>query len=284
MNKQDKINYERIARAIEYIRGNFKEQPDLDKVAEKISLSPFHFQRLFTEWAGVSPKKFLQYLSVEYSKSILKERATTLFDVAGEAGLSGTGRLHDLFMKIEGMTPGEYKNGGADLVIHYYFYETIFGSVLIGSTGKGICCMAFTEDPGASLTELKQQFPNATVTEKQDDFQSQALKIFAQDWSKPAQIKLHLRGTGFQLKVWDALLKIPMGHLASYGHIASSIGSPKASRAVGTAIGENPVAFLIPCHRVIQATGAYGQYRWGSMRKNLIIGWEGAQAGLLDSK
>lgn len=283
MNNQEKINYDRIATAIHYIRENFKEQPDLDDVAEKVHLSPFHFQRLFTEWAGVSPKKFLQYLSVDYSKRILKENAVTLFDAADKTGLSGTGRLHDLFVKIEGMTPGDYKNGGKALDIHYHFSETLFGTVLIASTNKGICHMAFTDDRIAALQELTSLFPNANLFEKEDAFQKEALGIFSQDWNNTATIKLHLRGTDFQLKVWDALLKIPMGQLSSYGKIAEAIGSPKASRAVGSAVGDNPIAFLIPCHRVIQASGTYGEYRWGSTRKKLLIGWEGAKRDLLNA-
>lgn len=277
MNSQDTIDYLRIAEAIEYIKENFKSQPALDEVAEKMNLSPFHFQRLFTEWAGVSPKKFLQYLSVEYAKSILKENQATLFDTAAETGLSGTGRLHDLFVKIEGMTPGEYKNGGENLRINYQFTSGIFGSVLIATTSKGVCYLAFTEDSTASLEELKGSFPNALFQNVSDPIQEKAVRIFSKENSTVADIKLHLKGTDFQLKVWEALLKIPLGELSTYGKIASEIDNPKASRAVGTAIGSNPVAFLIPCHRVIQSTGIYGEYRWGSIRKSVLIGWEAAK-------
>ncbi|HWZ23551.1 MAG TPA: methylated-DNA--[protein]-cysteine S-methyltransferase, partial [Cytophagaceae bacterium] len=250
MNGQEGIDYRRIAEAIDYIRQNFKEQPNLDEVAEKIHLSPFHFQRLFTEWAGVSPKKFLQYISVEHGKQILKEKQTTLFDAAYETGLSGTGRLHDLFVKIEGMTPGEFKNGGENLSINYSYAESPFGNIIVASTPKGICYMAFEEREEKALSDLQAHFPNANFKQVVDLSQQNALFIFTQDWSKINQIKLHLKGTDFQLKVWETLLKIPMGKLSTYGTIATNIKNPNASRAVGTAIGSNPVAFLIPCHRV----------------------------------
>jgi AraC family transcriptional regulator, regulatory protein of adaptative response / methylated-DNA-[protein]-cysteine methyltransferase len=278
MNEQEQINYNRIAEAIDYIQTHFKEQPDLDAVAAKLHLSPFHFQRLFTDWAGVSPKKFLQYTSIQYAKNILKDNQTTLFDAAFETGLSGTGRLHDLFIKIEGMTPGEFKNGGVNLFINYSYAETPFGNILVASTPKGICYMAFADDEQQALIDLQHHFPKAHFKQMLDIIQQNALYIFTHDWSKLHQIKLHLRGTDFQLKVWETLLKIPMGQLSTYGTIAEQIKNPNASRAVGTAIGSNPVAFLIPCHRVIQATGTFGGYMWGRTRKTAIIGWEAAKA------
>jgi len=281
MNTQENINYNRIAAAIEYIKTHFKTQPNLDEVAEKVHLSPFHFQRLFTEWAGTSPKKFLQYISVEHAKKILKDnQQATLFDAAFETGLSGTSRLHDLFIKIEGMTPAEYKNSGKNLAIRYSFAQSPFGNIIVASTSKGICFMAFAEDEIAGLIALQQQFSNATFEQKSDGVQQNALAIFQNDWSTLSEIKLHLKGTDFQLKVWETLLKIPMGQLATYGTIAQKIAKPNASRAVGTAIGSNPVAFLIPCHRVIQSTGTFGGYMWGNTRKTAIIGWEGAQSDL----
>lgn len=278
MSEQEQINYNRIAEAIDYIKTHFKEQPDLDAVAAKLHLSPFHFQRLFTDWAGVSPKKFLQYTSIQYAKSILKDNQATLFDAAYETGLSGTGRLHDLFIKIEGMTPGEFKNGGVNLFINYSYAETPFGNILVASTTKGICYMAFADDEQQALTDLQLHFPKAHFKQMLDIIQQNALYIFTHDWSKLHQIKLHLKGTDFQLKVWETLLKIPMGELSTYGSIAEQIKNPNASRAVGTAIGSNPVAFLIPCHRVIQATGTFGGYMWGPTRKTAIIGWEAAKA------
>lgn len=277
MNKQDTLNYYRIAEAINYIRTHVREQPNLDEIAGKINLSPFHFQRLFTEWAGVSPKKFLQYLTVEYSKNLLKNKEMNLFDVADDLGLSGTGRLHDLFVTVEGMTPGEFKNGGEDLRINYSFEDTLFGKILVASTQKGVCKLAFSADNEDVFEELKEAFPNATFKEQRDDFQKTALSIFSKNWNEPQRIKLHLKGTDFQLKVWQALLNIPVGQLTSYGAVAQTIGNQNASRAVGTAIGDNPVAYIIPCHRVVQATGNYGEYRWGSTRKKLLIGWEAAQ-------
>lgn len=280
MSAQENINYTRIAAAIEYIKTNFKNQPSLDTIAEKIHLSPFHFQRLFTDWVGTSPKKFLQYISLEHAKKLLTENDATLFEAAHETGLSGTSRLHDLFINIEGMTPAEYKNGGKDLTINYNFTESPFGNIIIASTPKGVCYMAFYDNDGIALTTLKAKFPNAVFNNKSDLFQKNALFIFNNDWSKLPEIKLHLRGTDFQLKVWEALLKIPMGQLSTYGTIAAAIQKPTASRAIGTAIGSNPVAFLIPCHRVIQSTGNIGGYMWGNTRKTAIIGWEGAKSNL----
>ena len=274
MTHQKYLDYNRIAKAIEYISTNFKEQPSLEDVAEKVHLSPFHFQRLFTDWAGTSPKRFLQYISLAHARKLLKENQATLFDAAYETGLSSTGRLHDLFVNIEGMTPAEYKNGGKDLNINYHFSESPFGKILVASTTKGICFMAFYDDEHKALPDLKSHFPNAHYSQKTDLLQKNALNIFKHEPSKLPEIKLHLKGTDFQLKVWETLLKIPSGKLATYGMIANEIEKPKASRAVGTAIGSNPVAFLIPCHRVIQSTGAFGGYMWGSTRKTAIIGWE----------
>lgn len=277
MNESQSINYQRIAEAIAFIRDNFKSQPSLEQIAAQVNLSPFHFQRMFSGWAGVSPKKFMQFLSVEYAKQLLKGKEVTLFDVAQETGLSGTGRLHDLFVKIEGMTPGDYKNGGENLQINFSFAESPFGEIIVASTPKGICHLAFFSDQAEGEATLKARFPNARYNQLVDEIQQEALFIFQHDWSKLNQIKLHLNGTPFQLKVWDALLRIPMGNLTTYGSIASEIEKPKASRAIGTAIGCNPVAFLIPCHRVIQSSGKLGGYMWGNTRKSAIIGWEAAQ-------
>lgn len=277
MAAQNQINYNRIAEAIEYIRNNFKRQPHLDEIAKQIHLSPFHFQRLFSEWAGTTPKKFLQYISIEYAKKLLTDKQATLFDTAFETGLSGTGRLHDLFISIEGMTPAEYKNGGKNLSLNYSFAESTFGNLIVASTSKGICYIAFEDNEEKALNNLRVKFPKATFLQKLDLVQQKALFIFQNDWSKLSEIKLHLKGTDFQLKVWEMLLKIPMGELSTYGSIAEKIGNHNASRAVGTAIGNNPVAFLIPCHRVIQSTGNLGGYMWGETRKTAMIGWEGAK-------
>lgn len=280
METLNQIDYHRIEKAIDYLKVNFKQQPSLEDVAAHVYLSPFHFQRMFKEWAGVTPKKFLQYLSIEYAKGILKDQQSTLFDAAYETGLSGTSRLHDLFIKIEGMTPGEYKNGGAQLQINYSFAESPFGSLIVAATPKGICYMAFADDPDLAFQELQQLFPNAKYRQVLDMMQQNALYIFGKDWSRLQELKLHLKGTDFQIKVWETLLKVPVGELSTYSAIASAIDHPKASRAVGSAVGDNPVAFLIPCHRVIKSTGELGQYHWGSQRKTAMIGWEAAQTDL----
>jgi AraC family transcriptional regulator, regulatory protein of adaptative response / methylated-DNA-[protein]-cysteine methyltransferase len=269
-------DFDRITKAIHFIKDNFKQQPELDEVAAHIHLSLFHFQRLFKNWAGVSPKKFLQYISIEYSKQLL-DKKLSLADVSFETGLSGTSRLHDLFINIEGMTPGEYKNAGEHLTINYSHAETPFGDVLIASTAKGICHLSFINNTTEGIQGLQQSFQLASFVQKTDMLQQNALKIFSYDWSDLQQIKLHLKGTEFQLKVWQALLQIPSGHADTYGGVAGKINLPKASRAVGTAIGSNPVAFLIPCHRVIRSTGVTGEYRWHSDRKTALLGWEAAQ-------
>jgi AraC family transcriptional regulator of adaptative response/methylated-DNA-[protein]-cysteine methyltransferase len=272
-------DYERIEKAILYIRENFQQQPDLDVVAKQVYLSPFHFQRLFKEWAGVSPKKFLQYITVEYAKGLLKNDLS-LFDATIETGLSATSRLHDLFLSIEGMTPGEYKNGGKNLLIRYSFASTVFGDVVLASTDKGLCHLSFIinkEDAKAMLVAL---FPHAHFIQEIDQMQANALKFFTGDWNDLQKVKLHLKGTAFQVKVWQSLLKIPFGKMSTYSSIANSILQPSASRAVGTAVGANPVAFLIPCLRVIRSTGVIGEYLWGSARKTAILGWEAAHVAV----
>lgn len=276
MTPQENLNFERIAQAIHYLAGNFRGQPSLDEIAAKIHMSPFHFQKMFTDWAGVSPKKFVQYLSLSHAKNVLSNNGTTLFDAALQTGLSGTGRLHDLFVNIEGMTPGEYKNGGENLAISYNFAGTPFGNVLTASTQKGICHLAFADDKAQALGILQNKYPNATYKHVQDQLQQQALSAFNYNQHSPAGIRLHLKGTSFQIKVWEALLHIPPARLSTYGQVAKHIAAPKAARAVGSAVGDNPVAFIIPCHRVIQSSGILGNYHWGSERKAAMIGWEAA--------
>lgn len=279
---QHHYDYERIARAIEYITQNIKEQPSLDQVAEIVHLSPFHFQRIFTEWAGVSPKKFLQFLTVEYAKKILSDvNSKTLSETAIQAGLSGTSRLHDLFITIEGMTPGEYKNGGANLNIQYSLRDSQFGKYLIASTGKGISNLYFFDrDEHKIISELKATWINAKIQEGSDINQEKVVRFFNHDFSDSEKIKLHLKGTEFQIKVWEALLKIPQGALSTYGQIANNIEQPNAPRAVGTAIGSNQVGFIIPCHRVIKSVGGIGEFRWGSTRKRAMIGWEASKKNI----
>lgn len=266
-------DYQRIAAAIGYIHEHFIDQPNLDEVAAHIHVSPFHFQKMFKEWAGISPKKFLQYTSLQHAKALL-EQNHTIADTAFETGLSGTGRLHDLFVNIEGMTPGEYRNGGASLTILYNMVQSPFGLLFVASTDKGICNIFFAEDEVSGLAELRRLWPKATIKMGRDAQQQLVQAFFSDDWDNLNQVKLHLKGTPFQMKVWEALLRIPAGRLATYSSLAASIGSPKASRAVGSAVGDNPVAYLIPCHRVIRATGVLGDYHWGSTRKAAIIGWE----------
>jgi AraC family transcriptional regulator of adaptative response/methylated-DNA-[protein]-cysteine methyltransferase len=221
MTSQQELDYNRIAEAISYFKENFKAQPKLEDVAEHVNLSPFHFQRMFKEWAGVTPKQFLQYLSIGHAKEMLKTSGANLFNTAFETGLSGTGRLYDLFIKVEGMTPGEYKNGGAALSINYSFADTPFGKVIVASTHKGICHMAFVDDgEDEALQQLKQNYPNATYSQLVDRTQQNALFIFTQDWRQLDEIKLHLKGTDFQIKVWETLLKVPAGGLTTYSALA----------------------------------------------------------------
>lgn len=266
-------DYQRIAQAIAYLQTHFKQQPSLEDLAAHLHLSTFHLQRLFQRWAGISPKRFLQYLTAECAQQRLRAASPTLA-VAYDVGLSSTGRLHDLIVNVYAMTPGEYKNGGAGLQVRYGFHASPFGQCLIASTTRGICHLAFVEDQAASLAELVTQFPNAQFSEKQDTIASFAQQIFE---LQAGQLALHIKGTNFQIRVWEALLKIPAGALSTYEDIANTIGKPTASRAVGGAIGKNPVGYLIPCHRVIRKSGAISGYRWGSVRKQAILGWEAAQ-------
>ncbi len=275
METQNTLNYHRIERAIAYIADNFRTQPTLDEVAAHVHLSPAHFQRLFTDWAGTTPKKFLKYISIVHAKQLLSpSHNLTLFDTAHELGLSSTSRLHDLFVTIEGMTPATYKQAGNNLQIDYAFYDSPFGNMLVASTDKGICHAAFCVDHASAESELRQYLPKANYRQQSNDFHHAFMGIFDRGADSLPTIKLHLKGTDFQLKVWEALLKIPMGTLGTYASVAKTVGRPQAHRAVGTAIGRNPVAFLIPCHRVIRGSGVFGGYRWGATRKAALIGWE----------
>lgn len=271
-------DFKRIEKAIQFICDNFQQQPSLEKIAAHMHLSPFHFQRLFTDWAGISPKQFLQYLSVSYAKQSLRESKSSLLKTSIDTGLSGTSRLHDLFIKVEGMTPGEYKREGESLTIFYQYLNSAFGMILVASTEKGICYMGFVNDEkNRTFLELYQRFPNASFIEEDKEIHQMAANFGCYEKQAKNEIRLHIKGTKFQIKVWEALLKIPLGHLNAYGDIAVNIDRPKASRAVGTAIGSNPVAFLIPCHRVIRASGVLGNYMWGQYRKSAMIAWEAAQ-------
>lgn len=269
-------NYYRIEKAIRYLAENHFRQPLLEEAASAVNLSASHFQRIFTEWAGVSPKTFMRYMSLQKAKSSIHKK-TTLFDAAYDAGLSGTGRLHDLFVKIEGMTPGDYKNGGRSLTIRYSIHESPFGDVMVASTGRGLCKISFLGDGREPESILREEFPNATIQKQAISEHKKALHLFKGDRTDIPNVKLHVNGTPFQINVWEALIKIPEGSVNSYSEVAKQIGKPNASRAVGSAIAKNPIAYLIPCHRVIKSTGEFGNYRWGSDRKAAMIGWEAAR-------
>ncbi|WP_201982315.1 methylated-DNA--[protein]-cysteine S-methyltransferase [Hymenobacter rubidus] len=269
-------DYERIAAALAYAGAHFHTQPSLEELAAQAHWSPFHFQRKFQEWAGVSPKKFLQFLSLEHAKRMLRQ-AASLAEAAHETGLSGTGRLHHLFVTLEAMTPGEYRHGGAALTIRYSFGESSFGRYLVASTEKGICKLAFAEDDAAALNELRLEWPNATFAAAETASHGQATRFFTRNFTPPDRLHLHLKGTPFQLKSWESLLRIPEGELRTYSQLAAAAGQGAAVRAAGTATGANPVAYLIPCHRVIRQTGELGQYRWGAPRKAALVGWEAAR-------
>ncbi|MFD2933126.1 methylated-DNA--[protein]-cysteine S-methyltransferase [Spirosoma flavum] len=285
MTTDSTYTYQQIASAIEHLTSHYREQPSLGELAEKVNLSEFHFQRLFTEWAGVSPKKFGQYLTLEYAKSRLRD-GYPLADAAHDSGLSGTGRLHDLFVTIEGITPGQFKQAGSGLLLSYGIFNSPFGPYVLGTLNNKIALLHFLNDGDEPETILTTAWPEVSLKNDSPAVQFLADQIFpttAIDISgdlgnkllKPLPILL--RGSAFQLKVWEALLNIPEGRLASYDQIASAIGQPTASRAVGTAIGSNPIGYLIPCHRVIKKTGLFGGYRWGAERKQAMLGWEAAR-------
>lgn len=272
-------DYARIARAIAFLRSHAVEQPDLAAAARHVHLSEHYFQRLFTRWAGVSPKRFLQFLTVEHAKARLA-RCVSVLDAADSAGLSSGGRLHDLFVTLEAMSPGEFKSGGAGLAIRYGVHPSPFGPCLIAATDRGICGVQFLDDmkPGNAAALLRQQWPRAELCCDTDFARVLAARIFdplAARADRP--LALLVRGTNFQIQVWRALLALPVGGLTTYRDVAQRIGHPGAARAVGNAVASNPVAYLIPCHRVIRESGEFGNYRWGEPRKAAMLGWEAAK-------
>ena len=278
-------DYERVESAIRFLEENVSRQPTLDEVASQVGLSKYHFQRLFQRWAGVSPKRFLQFLTVRHARDLLRDEEPVL-STAYQIGLSGGSRLHDLFVAVDAVTPGEFKEEGRGLEIRYGLHPSHFGSCLLGITPRGICWLSFhsevTQSPEEALDELAASWPGARLIESPGSTAPYARRIFRIFEDDPEEltrspIPLHLKGTNFQIKVWEALLRIPQGRVVTYGHVARSIGRPGASRAVGTAVGQNPVSFLIPCHRVIQSLGKTGGYRWGPTRKKAILGWEAAR-------
>jgi AraC family transcriptional regulator, regulatory protein of adaptative response / methylated-DNA-[protein]-cysteine methyltransferase len=269
-------NYERMARAIAFLCRHQQEQPDLATVAQHIQLSESHFQRLFTQWVGISPKRFLQYLTVEYAKQCLAESQNVL-DLTLAVGLSSPGRLHDLFVHLEAMSPGEAKSGGRGLTIRYGLQETAFGHTWIATTPRGICQLSFLEssEPEDPLARLRQEWWQAELIHDPSAVQAVGDRLLSPPtWQTPQPISLLVKGSNFQIQVWRALLNIPFGCLTSYQGLAQLIGRPTAARAVGHAVGSNPVAYLIPCHRVIRESGALGGYRWGLARKAVMLGWE----------
>ena len=275
---RNSADYSRIERAIRFLDKSSPMRPSLDDVAKHVGMSPFHFQRLFTRWAGISPKRFSQVLALEYAKDRLHD-SRNMIDATYDAGLSSGGRLHDLFVTLDAVTPGEFRAAGEGLTISAGFHDTPFGEALVATTERGLCGLSFHDGSRrAALRDLAERWPNATIVEQPRVTAPVASRIFKaleiRDPEGLVPLGLLVRGTNFQVKVWRALLQIPTGSVASYEDIASAIGSPNAVRAVGTAIGRNPVAFLIPCHRVIRTTGALGGYRWGLPRKRAMLAWE----------
>lgn len=273
-------DYILVEKAIKFIEENYREQPQLDKIAESANLSKYHFQRVFTRWAGISPKKILQYITISHAKKLLLE-SKSILDASYEVGLSSSSRLYDLFVNIEAITPGEYKIQGKGLQIFYGFHYTLFGECLLSVTDRGICGLSFiqNEDRQQALLQMKSQWQNSIFIEKKQYTKPVIENIFYNSniKDKTAHLNLLLKGTNFQIKVWGALLKIPFGAMASYKDIAAMIGRPSASRTVGNAVGKNPIAFVIPCHRVIRQIGIINNYRWGDTRKKIILGWEAAK-------
>ncbi|MBN2427797.1 MAG: methylated-DNA--[protein]-cysteine S-methyltransferase [Deltaproteobacteria bacterium] len=269
-------DYQRIERAIRYLEAHFREQPGLDEIAAAVNLSKFHFQRLFKRWAGVTPAQFLQVLTLKYTKEKLAE-SRSLLDTSFDAGLSGAGRLHDLFVSIEAMTPGEFKRMGEGLRIEFGFHSTPFGECLLALTQRGICHLGFVEDQdrGSAFAALQDNWPRAVLRENLTSTGALTARIFSPglfDSERP--FHLLLKGTNFQIQVWRALLKLPRGEILSYRDIAVYLGRPPAVRAVANAIAHNPIAYLIPCHRVIATSGIIHQYRWGCARKKALIALE----------
>ncbi|WKW13334.1 methylated-DNA--[protein]-cysteine S-methyltransferase [Pseudogemmatithrix spongiicola] len=266
-------DYARIERAIRYLDRERAAAPSLADVAAHVGLSESHFQRMFTRWAGISPKRFVQYRTAEMVKRLLRERRPVL-ETTYEAGLSGPGRLHDLVVNAEAVTPGELQRGGLGVTVRYGFHPTPFGDCLIAVTPRGVCHLAFVEPLSRTeaLARLEHDWPLAQLTPDQAATRAAAAKAFPPPGSSAVpSLALHVKGTNFQLKVWKALLEIPVGDVTTYGAIATKLGDPKASRAVGAAVGANPVSYLIPCHRVIRASGELGGYAWGVERKKVML-------------
>jgi AraC family transcriptional regulator of adaptative response/methylated-DNA-[protein]-cysteine methyltransferase len=273
------VHYHRIEKAIDYISKNYKNQPSLSDVAREVHMSPFHLQKMFKAWVGISPKKFLEVLTLEHIKSVLEE-TNSLTKSTYEAGLSSTSRTFDLFVNIEAITPSEYKKRGENLVINYGIHKSLFGDYLLAVTKKGICALHFldSENREVILDESKQKWKNAKFIYNPESTKVYADKLFQKDYRNHSPIQIFLKGTNFQIQVWKALLEIPAGKLTTYENIAKKVGAPKALRAVGSAIGSNPISYIIPCHRVIRKNGVLGNYRWGIPRKSAMVVWEGSDS------
>ncbi|MDX1942616.1 MAG: methylated-DNA--[protein]-cysteine S-methyltransferase [Saprospiraceae bacterium] len=278
MMATETINYQRIEQAISYLSEHFTEQPNLDDVATQVHLSPYHFQRMFTEWAGISPKKFLQYLTTDFLKNKIAE-TPNIIEAANLAGLSSQSRVYDLFVTLEAVTPQEFKSGGERLRIDYGYHDTPFGECFVAATERGICGLEFVNDDTKAqyLQAFQQKWRNAEILYNPDATIDFTRHLFSNSVQEQKRFHLLVNGTKFQVKVWEALLRVPFGAVTTYGQIAGSIGQPGASRAVGSAVGDNPIAYLIPCHRVIRKEGKLGEYHWGSTRKKAIVGWEMAR-------
>jgi AraC family transcriptional regulator of adaptative response/methylated-DNA-[protein]-cysteine methyltransferase len=271
-------DYDRIARAIDFILDKAGEQPTLETIAAHVHLSPFHFQRLFSRWAGVSPKRFLQYLTVERAKALLND-AAPLLEVSQAVGLSGTSRLHDSFVSIEALSPGEFKRRGRGIAIDYGVHQTPFGRGFVAATARGICKFSFLEegtDMSQPLAELEHSWPQARLSENPPLVRELLASMFTTSRPPDRPLSLLVTGTNFQINVWKALLRIPPGALVSFGQLAAALGHPRSARAVGNAVARNPVGFLIPCHRVIRDNGCIGDYHWGVIRKYALHAWESA--------
>ena len=265
----------RVTQAIGFLETHGRRQPDLAEVAANVGLSGPHFQRLFKRWAGVSPKRFLQFLTAEHARRLLQDSHSVL-DAAYEAGLSGPGRLHDLSVNVHALTPGELKRHGEGVTVRYGFQSSPFGECLLATTERGICGLSFVGDAGRAeaLAALRARWQRADFVPCDADTRGLARQVFA---AEGTAAPLDVRGTNFQLRVWEALLRVPEGAVVTYAGLAAAVGAPRAARAVGSAVARNPIAWLIPCHRVIRATGAFGDYRWGAARKKAIVGWEAAR-------
>lgn len=281
-------DYDRIARAIEYIVAAADRQPQLEEIAAHAGLSTHHFQRLFSRWAGTSPKRFLQVVTLERAKRLLADGRRSLLQTSEDLGLSSQSRLYDHFVQLEAVTPGQFSRGGDGLEIRFGLSDSPFGPMFVATTGRGICALSFPDPelPQGALSELQKRWPGAELVEDNARAQNMVSGIFSRDTSMQRPLTLTVRGTNFQLAVWNALLRIPPSGFVAYGDIATAIGRPGAARAVGTAVGANPCAWLIPCHRVIRETGELGGYRWGLTRKRAMCAWEavGAEAESIEDK